>query len=78
LQQGEFEKEYKNIIKQIQQKYNENVRAIFILDQYGYTDAPFSVIRDIFRRLPKSEIILTMAVDHLIDYIRDPSLRMIG
>lgn len=72
LQQGEFEKEYKNIIKQIQQKYNENVRAIFILDQYGYTDAPFSVIRDIFRRLPKSEIILTMAVDHLIDYIRDP------
>jgi hypothetical protein len=47
LQQGEFEKEYKNIIKQIQQKYNENVRAIFILDQYGYTDAPFSVIKDI-------------------------------
>jgi hypothetical protein len=32
---------------------------IFILDQYGYTDAPFSVIKDIFRRLPKSEIILT-------------------
>jgi hypothetical protein len=31
-----------------------------------------NVIKDIFRRLPKSEIILTMAVDHLIDYIRDP------
>ncbi len=72
LKQGKFEDNYKDIITQIHQEFNKNVRVIFILDQYGYTDAPFSIIRDIFNLLPKAEIILTMAVDHLIDYICDP------
>jgi len=72
LKRGKFEDNYKDIINQIHKEFSENVRAIFILDQYGYTDVPFSIIRDIFDLLPQSEIILTMAVDGLIDYICDP------
>ncbi len=72
LKQGKFEDNYKGIIEQIHKEFGKNVRVIFILDQYGYTNAPFSIIRDIFDSLPQTEIILTMAVDHLIDYICDP------
>lgn len=72
LKQGKFEYSYKDIIARIHKEFGKNVRTIFILDQYGYTDAPFSIIRDIFNLLPKAEIILTMAVDYLIDYICDP------
>jgi three-Cys-motif partner protein len=72
LQKGEFEKLYKSIIDSIRSEFGEKVRAIFILDQYGYTDAPFSIFREIFTSLPNAEIILTISVDHLIDYIQDP------
>lgn len=72
LKNGKFEDLYTSVIDQIHTEFGKKVRTIFILDQYGYTDAPFSIIRDIFDRLPNAEIILTMAVDHLIDYICDP------
>ncbi len=72
LQEGKFENLYKAIISSILNEFGEKVRVIFILDQYGYTDAPFSIIREIFNSLPNAEIILTISVDHLIDYIQDP------
>jgi three-Cys-motif partner protein len=72
LKKGKFEELYKDVVNQIHVEFGKKVRAIFILDQYGYTDAPFSIIRDIFDHLPNAEIILTMAVDSLIDYICDP------
>ncbi len=72
IQNGEFEYFYKNIIKNIHSEFSSKVRTIFILDQYGYTDVPFRIIRDIFQHLPNAEIILTLAVNHLIDYICDP------
>ena len=46
-----------------------NSRAIFFLDQFGYTDVPLPSIRTIFSRLSKAEIILTFATDFLIDYL---------
>lgn len=73
IQKGKFEDLYRPIIESIRDGFGENVRAIFILDQYGYTDAPFSIIREIFNSLPKAEIILTISVDHLIDYIQNPN-----
>jgi three-Cys-motif partner protein len=76
LQKGEFEKLYKSIVGSILSEFGENVRAIFILDQYGYTDAPFSIFRKIFTSLPNAEIILTISVDHLIDYIQDPERKV--
>ncbi|MCH8044379.1 MAG: three-Cys-motif partner protein TcmP [Planctomycetes bacterium] len=53
-------------------------RAIFVLDQYGYTDVPMSDVRKIFRRLPKAEVILTVATDWLIDHWQDGTVRKLG
>ncbi len=44
-------------------------RAIFILDQYGYSGVPFGVIKNIFSSIPHAEIIITFATDWLIDYL---------
>lgn len=54
-------------------------RAIFVLDQFGYTDVPFWAIRSILKRLENAEIILTFATDSLIDYLsgRDSMQRTI-
>lgn len=46
-------------------------RAIFFLDQYGYTDVPLDELRKIFAALKGAEIILTIALDWLTDFIRD-------
>ena len=53
-------------------------RAIFVLDQYGYTDVPMSDLRRIFQALPKAEVILTVAVDWLIDHWQDNAVRNLG
>jgi three-Cys-motif partner protein len=44
-------------------------RAIFFLDQFGYSDVPFPAIRSILSRLNNAEVILTFATDWLIDYL---------
>lgn len=46
-------------------------RAIFVLDQFGYSDVPMSSIRSIFDSLPKAEIILTFSIDALLNYLQD-------
>jgi hypoxanthine-guanine phosphoribosyltransferase len=43
LQQGEFEKEYKNIIKQIQQKYNEAKASTITILKLGMRGFEFRV-----------------------------------
>lgn len=44
-------------------------RTIFLLDQYGYTDVPFSALRTILTKLPDAEIVMTFATDALINYM---------
>ena len=67
---GVFAEKANAIIQEIESK-SKNARTIFVLDQYGYKDVPLNVIRDIFQRLPNSEIILTIATDWIINYIND-------
>lgn len=67
---GGFSDRANAVISDIESKSKKS-RAIFILDQYGYTDVPLHIIREIFRRLPNSEIVLTIATDWIIDYISD-------
>jgi len=45
-------------------------RTLVVLDQYGYTDVPFAVIRTIFDALPNAEVLVTLAVDALINFMR--------
>ena len=59
------------IIEKVKQKCPRNGRSIFILDQYGYSDVPLGLIRKIFSDLPSSEIILTFAVDALLNFATD-------
>jgi three-Cys-motif partner protein len=44
-------------------------RSIFALDQFGYLDVPLPTIRTILSELANAEIILTFAVDFLINYL---------
>lgn len=44
-------------------------RAIFFLDQYGYSDVSLQTIRTILEQLLNPEIILTFSVDWLINYL---------
>ena len=45
--------------------------ALFFLDQYGYTDVPAPLIRQIFAQLPNSEIVLTFHVSAFAKYTND-------
>nr|VFK60721.1 MAG: three-Cys-motif partner protein [Candidatus Kentron sp. TC] len=68
--QGAFTERLDKIIRHIT-KRGRNRHCLFFLDQYGYGEVPFSDIRAIFSQLPNAEIILTFAVDALINYMSD-------
>ncbi|TWU62617.1 hypothetical protein V7x_43520 [Crateriforma conspicua] len=67
---GRFAKHLDAVIKQIKTKGRRH-RAIFLLDQYGYTDVRLANMRKIFRELPSAEVILTFAVDWLADFVNE-------
>lgn len=67
---GRFAEHLDSVIKQIKKKGRRH-RAIFLLDQYGYTDVTLANMRKIFRELPSAEVILTFAVDWLADFVND-------
>lgn len=70
LLQGDFESHVPAIIKSIKERGRAG-RAIFVLDQCGYTDAPLGTIRNILESLENSEVILTFATDFLISYLNE-------
>lgn len=63
-----FENALPSIIKDIKFRGRAE-RAIFFLDQYGYSDVSFHTIRMILDQLANPEIILTFNVDWLIAYL---------
>jgi len=63
-----FVDEVDRIITEIK-KQKPAGRTLFILDQYGYKDVPFSKIKYIFSQIPNAEVILTFATDWLINYM---------
>lgn len=56
------------IIERVRQRGSSH-RAIFFLDQYGYSEVSFAHIRSILDNLANPEIIVTFNVDFLIDYL---------
>ena len=46
-------------------------RSIFLLDQFGYTDAPTRDVRLIYQSLPRSEVIVTYNFGAIYDYMND-------
>ena len=67
---GTFSKQLPTIIQKIKAKGRSH-KAIFLLDQYGYTHVTMANIRHIFRELPRAEVILTIAVNWLIDFVNE-------
>lgn len=63
-----FEDACPDIIASIQKKGTAQ-RSLFFLDQYGWSDVRWKTIRRILNTLKNPEILLTFAVDALIDFL---------
>lgn len=70
-----FQKQFENalpaIVSDIRGGRRTSPRAIFILDQYGYTDVPAGLLKKIFTELPRAEAFVTIAVGWIAAYLRD-------
>lgn len=73
LLNSEFEPTADRLIEHVLRKMPRSPRAIFLLDQYGYSDVPTDRIARIIQALPGSEVILTFAVDALLNYFSEHS-----
>ena len=70
--EGKFEDRLPAIIRHIKTGQTAG-RSIFLLDQCGYTDVHPDSLRRIFSELQGGEIILTVAIDGLLNYLSDDS-----
>ena len=75
LRHGRFQEEAASIIEFIKRKSPRNGRSIFILDQFGYAAVPKSLIRTILKSLSGAEIILTFAVDSLLNFANESNFQ---
>jgi three-Cys-motif partner protein len=74
LTAANFEQHCPSIIAAIKKKGPSN-RALFFLDQYGWSDVSFAAIRQIFSELKNPEVIITFSVDSLIDYFQEKTTK---
>jgi len=74
---GDFEARVGDIVSSIKAK-GPGHRALFFLDQYGWSAVSFEVIRRIFAELANPEVLITFSVDNLIDYLTDQTAKMRG
>lgn len=65
LATASFESQAPMVIKAIKAK-GPSHRALFFLDQYGWSAVSFAAIRNIFLELKNPEVLLTFSVDSLI------------
>ncbi|HUZ97525.1 MAG TPA: three-Cys-motif partner protein TcmP, partial [Edaphobacter sp.] len=73
LLNSEFESNADQLIEHVRRKMPRSQRAIFLLDQYGYSEVPTERIARIIQSLPGSEVILTFAIDALLTYFSERS-----
>ncbi len=68
-----FEYALSKTINEIKRRQPIKGRAIFLLDQTGYSNVIIKQVAQIFDQLPAAEVILTFAVDSLINFLREDS-----
>ena len=73
LRHGLIQAEIDQICADIRRLSPRSGRAIFLFDQTGYTDIELSMARRILGEFDRSEIIMTWAVDRLIDFLNSRS-----
>ena len=69
VRNNKFENEVEAIIDEIRRRQPRSGRAIFLLDQTGYSQVELMVVARIFRELPTAEVILTFAADVLVNFL---------
>ena len=66
-----FEDVANEIIAEIKRRQPRAGRALFLLDQKGFSQVEFNLIRRIFDELARAEVILTFAAETLLNYVSD-------
>jgi len=69
--QQAFQLEVDSIVGFIRKKSPRAARAIFLLDQYGYSSVPTMLVNKLIKQRPGSEVLLTFAVDAFLNYVSD-------
>lgn len=69
LMKGDFNSYASSIIENIQKRNPRSGRAVFFLDQTGYTDVKPNVLRYIVQKLPNAEVIVNIAIAWFIDFL---------
>jgi three-Cys-motif partner protein len=70
-----FQSQSGSLIEFVRKK-GRAARAIFLLDQYGYSEVPASLINAIMQQVKGAEVILTFAVDSFLNFIGDHQTSM--
>jgi three-Cys-motif partner protein len=73
---ADFNERVDDIVRIVRERSPRAGRAIFLLDQYGWSQVAFRSIRVILEQLQKAEVFLTFSVDALIDYLSSHSHQM--
>lgn len=69
---GRFADELPGILDRIRQVQHAG-RSIFVLDQCGWSDVPMNAVHSIFTSLQRPEVVMTFAIDGLLNYLREES-----
>ena len=71
IRNGLFENEVEGIIASVRRRQPRSGRAIFLLDQTGFSQVQLSLVSRIFGELPAAEVILTFAADALVNHLAE-------
>lgn len=74
LFEDDFTDKVQSIVEDIKSR-SKRGRSLFLLDQYGYSEVPRELIRNIFTELPGAEILLTFHVDSLLTFLDEKNLK---
>ena len=66
---GLFEERVSEILESIRRRQPRAGRAIFLLDQTGFSQVGLALVSRIFTELPAAEVILTFAADALVNHL---------
>ncbi len=69
VRNGLFESEIEGILASVRQRQPRAGRAIFLLDQKGFSQVELALVARIFSELPAAEVILTFAADALVNFL---------
>lgn len=65
-----FEDIADDVIGKIRRRQPKAGRALFLLDQCGFSHVPTALVRRIFQQLATAEVILTFAADALVNFLK--------